>query len=229
MNGEYFSITVNQSTFIYNFANTNQGGGAIKFDGECIFISNSACYCGALSTDMSETSALLTVPFTITEQLVSSVLVEEQPVLIMLQLQSPTGHLGAKFVGHIGSDVMIERSNILRNHAADWGGTITVFGSSITVYYGTNVYDNTANIGHTISACSSQIYLPIVAVRRPDPTFFSCVAYDNDIRFSIPTFQELQSYQKVTLLVNDLLRDNDLFANPMVKVKGKLTVNSFSP
>ena len=76
-------------------------------------------------------------------------------------------------------------------------------------------------IGHTISACSSQIYLPIVAVRgqRPDPTFFSCVAYDNDIRFSLPTFQELQSYQNITLIVNDLLSDNDIFSNPTVNVR----------
>ena len=53
-------VSINQSTFLYNTASTVQGG-AIKFDGECInyiisesiFISNSARYCGALSTDTS--------------------------------------------------------------------------------------------------------------------------------------------------------------------------------
>ena len=102
----------------------------------------------------------------------------------------------------------VERSNLLQNHAADRGGAIAVFGSSVTIYYGTNVFDNTANVGQVISACSSQISLPIVAVRRSDPNFLSCTAYDNDIRFSIPTFQELHSYQNITSFVNDLLRHN---------------------
>ena len=71
---------------------------------------------------------------------------------------------GAIFLGKSGSDVTVERSNFLQNHAADQGGAIAVFGSSVTVYYGTNVFDNTANVGQVISACHSQISLLIVAV-----------------------------------------------------------------
>ena len=104
----------------------------------------------------------------------------------------------------------------MQNHAGDRGGAITVFGSSVTIYNGTSIYYNTANIGHTISACSSQTYFPIIMVQRPDPTFFSCVAYDDDIRFSAQSFQELQSYQNVTLLVNDTIRDNYIYSNPPV-------------
>ena len=302
--GNYFSVVVNQSTFIHNTASRNQfftasrnqgEGGAINFDGECtncnisesILISNYAHYCGALSVgilnfdganditvtdsafyynravdelssgggaacinDASVSITNCTFVGNIAAGLGGALLADNSEITItdtvfsnntaglsggaLITYAYPSNYTiisstfidnraeddgGALFIGHTGSNVIIEASNFLQNHAGDRGGAIAVFGSSVAVYYRTNVYDNTANIGYTISACSSQIYLSIVAVRQPDPTFFSCVAYNNDIHFSIPTFQELQSYQNVTLLVNRLLRDNDLFANPTVNVR----------
>ena len=67
--GDYYTVTVSQSTFIHNTASSNQeeytsrirrdlgGAGTINFDGTCInctisrsiFISNCAHYCGALN------------------------------------------------------------------------------------------------------------------------------------------------------------------------------------
>ena len=289
--GNYFSVIVNQTTFIYNTASRG-GGGAINFDGECtnciisesIFISNSAQYCGALSTGLLNFDEFSDISVTDTafyynravngnsigggaacinsaSSMVTNctfvgntaagyggaMLADNSEITITdtVFINNTAGYSGgalttyaypsnytiissifkdnragddggALFIGHTGSDVRVERSNFLQNHAADRGGAIAVLGSSVTIYYGTNIYYNTANIGHTISACSSQTYLPIVAVRRPDPTFFSCVAYDNDIHFSTLSFQELQSYQNVTLLVNDIIRDNYIFSNPPV-------------
>jgi predicted outer membrane repeat protein len=291
-----YSVIVNQTTFIYNNASRG-GGGAINFDGECasctisesIFISNSAKYCGALSTgllnfddEFSNISVVDTAFYynkavsgnsigggaacingassTITNCTFvgntaagygGAMLVEDSEITItdtvfsnntaglsggaLLTYAYPSDYTiissiftdngagddgGAMFIGRTGSDVVVERSNFLQNHAADRGAAIAMLGSSVTIYHGTNIYYNTANIGHTISACSSEIHLPIVAVRRPDPTFFSCVAYDNDVRFSTLSFQELRSYQNVTLLVNDIIRDNEIYRNPVVKLSG---------
>ena len=70
MIGDYYTVTVSQSTFIHNTASSNQeeytsrirrdlgGGGTINFDGTCInctiprsiFVSNCAHYCGALNS-----------------------------------------------------------------------------------------------------------------------------------------------------------------------------------
>ena len=289
MTGNYLSVIVNQSTFIYNTASRG-GGGAINFDGECtsctisesVFISNSAPYCGALSTGLFRefsnigiidtafyynravsgnsigggAACINSVSSTVTNCTFvgntaagygGAMLADNSEVTItntifinntagysggaLITYASPSNYTiiasifkdnragddgGALFIGHTGSDVTVERSNFLQNHAADRGGAIAVFGSSVTINYGTNIYYNTANIGHTISACSSQTHLPISAVRRPDPTFFSCVAYDDDIRFSTLSFQELQSYQNVTLIVNDIIRDHHFYSNPPV-------------
>ena len=202
------SSTVTNCTFVGNTA-AGYGGAMLADNSEItitdtVFINNTAGYSGG---------ALITYAYPSNYTIISSIFKDNQA--------GDDG--GALFIGHTGSDVTVERSNFLQNHAADRGGAIAVFGSSVTIYYGKNIYYNTANIGHTISACSSQTYLPIVAVRRPDPTFFSCVAYDNDIHFSTLSFQELQSYQNVTLLVNDIIRDNYIFSNPPV-----VTVSSTS-
>jgi predicted outer membrane repeat protein len=291
-----YSVIVNQATFIYN-TEIIGGGGAINFKGGCtsciisesIFISNSAQYCGALSTGLlnfGEFSNITIIDtafyynraisgnsigggavcinnasFTITNCTFvgntaagygGAMLADNSEITItdsvfsnnsaglsggaLITYAYPSNYTiisslftdngagddgGAMFIGRTGSDVVVERSNFLQNHAADRGGAIAVLGSSLTIYHGTNIYYNTANIGHTISACSSQLYLlKIDAVRRSDPTFFSCVAYDDDIRFSTLSFQELQSYQNVTLLVNDLIRDNEIYRNPVVNVSG---------
>ena len=89
----------------------------------------------------------------------------------------------------------------------------------MTVYHGINVYDNTADVGLFISACSSQISLslPTVALQQPDPNFLTCTTYNDDIRFNTSTFQS-HSYQNITILVNDLLRDNNIFSDPVVNV-----------
>ena len=286
--GNYFSVIVNQTTFIYNTANI--GGGAINFNGECtsctisesIFISNSAQYCGALSTglfgEFSNISVIDTAFYynrTVSGNSIGggavcinsassmvtnctfigntaagyggAILADDSEITItdtifinniagysggaLITYTYPSNYTiissifkdnragddgGALFIGHTGSDVTVERSTFLQNHAGDRGGAIAVFESSVTIYNGTSIYYNTANIGHTLSACSSQTYFPIVMVRRPDPTFFSCVAYDDDIRFSALSLQELQSYQNVTLLVNDIIRDNYIYSNPPV-------------
>jgi hypothetical protein len=44
---------------------------------------------------------------------------------------------GALFIGRTGSNVIVERSNFLQNHAADRGAAIAVFGSTMTIYHGT--------------------------------------------------------------------------------------------
>ncbi len=289
-----YSVIVNQATFIYNTESIG-GGGAINFNGGCtsciisesIFISNSAKYCGALSTglfgefsnisiigtafyynravsgnsigggaacinnasftvinctfvgntaagyggamlaDNSEITITDTVFSNNTAGLSGGALItyaypSNYTIISSLFIDNGAGDDGgAMFIGRLGSDVVVERSNFLQNHAADRGAAIAVLGSTMTIYHGTNIYYNTANVGHTISACSSQLYLlKIDAVRRSDPTFFSCVAYDDDIRFSTLSFQELQSYRNVTLLVNDLIRDNEIYRNPVVNVSG---------
>jgi predicted outer membrane repeat protein len=292
--GNYFSVIVNQATFIYNTARIGGGGGAINFNGECtscilsesIFISNSAQYCGAISTglfgELSNISIIDTAFYynravsgnsigggaaciASASSLVTNctfvgntaagyggaMLVDDSEITItdtvfsnntaglsggaLLTYAYPSDYTiisslftdngagddgGAMFIGRTGSDVIVERSNFLKNHAADRGGAIAVLGSSVTIYHGTNIYHNTANIGDTISACSSETHLPIVAVGQADPSFFSCIAYDNNIRFSTLSFQELQGYQNITLLVNDLIRDNEIYRNPVVNVSG---------
>ena len=259
MSDEYFSLSVTQSTFIYNAASRYHGGGAIKLDGECtnciisksIFISNSACYCGALDTDTSGGSndisiidsafyynradsisggaacindALASITnctfvgntaagyggavvsdnstLTVTDTVFSNntaglsggaLLTYAYPsnftISSSIFIDNRAGDDGgALFVGHAGSNVTVKGSNILWNHAADRGGAIAVFGSSVTIYHGTNVYNNTASLGKAISSCSSEISLPVEASQQADPNFLSCTAYNNDIRFSTPTF-----------------------------------------
>ena len=56
--------------------------------------------------------------------------------------------------------------------------------------------------------------------RQPDPNFLLCTAYDDEIRFNTPTFQELPSYHNITLLVNEIIRENDIFGNPMITISG---------
>ena len=195
------SATVTNCTFVGNTA-AGYGGAMLADDSEVtitdtVFINNSARYSGG---------ALITYAYPSNYTIISCIFKDNRA--------GDDG--GALFIGHAGSDVTVERSNFLQNAAADRGGAIAVFGSSVTINYGTNIYFNKANIGHTISACSSQIHLPISAVRRPDPTFFSCEAYNDDIRFSTLSFQELQSYQNVTLIVNNIIRDNYIYRNPPV-------------
>ena len=229
--GEFSNISVIDTIFYYNRAISGNsiGGGAACINNasatvtNCTFIGNTAAgYGGAILADDSEITitdtifinntagysggALITYAYPSNYTIISSIFKDNRA--------GDDG--GALFIGHTGSDVTVERSTFLQNHAGDRGGAIAVFGSSVTIYNGTSIYYNTANIGHTISACSSQTYFPIVMVRRPDPTFFSCVAYDDDIRFSAQSFQELQSYQNVTLLVNDIIRDNYIYSNPPV-------------
>ena len=93
-----------------------------------------------------------------------------------------------------------------------------MFGSSMTVYYGTNIYNNIANVAQVISACSSQITLPTVQSRRPDPRYLLCTVYDDEIRFNTPTIQDLPSYQDVIVPVNEIIRENDISSTrtPMV-------------
>ena len=226
LDDEVSDISVIDTAFYYNraFSVNSIGGGAACINSasstvtNCTFVGNTAAgYGGAMLADNSEVTitdtvfinnsagysggALITYAYPSNHTIVSSIFKDNRA--------GDDG--GALFIGHTGSDVTVERSNFLQNAAADRGGAIAVFGSSVTIYYGTNIYYNRANIGHTISACSSQIYLPIVTDRRPDPTFFSCVAYDDDISFSTLSFQELQSYQNVTLLVNDIIRDHHIY------------------
>ena len=231
---EFSNISVVDTAFYYNRAVSGNsiGGGAACINSasstvtNCTFVGNTAAgYGGAMLADNCEVTitdtvfinntagysggALITYAYPSNYTIISSILFKDNRA-------GDDG--GALFIGHTGSDVTVERSNFLQNHAADRGGAIAVLGStsSVTIYNGTNICYNTANIGHTISACSSQTYLPIVTVRRPDPTFPSCVAYDDDIHFSTLSFQELQSYQNVTLIVNDIIRDNYIYRNPPV-------------
>ena len=227
---EFSNISVIDTAFYYNRAVSGNGigGGAACINSasstliNCTFVGNTAAgYGGAMLADNSEIiitdtvfinnsagysgGALITYAYPSNYTIISSIFKDNRA--------GDDG--GALFIGHTGSEVTVERSNFLQNHAADQGGAIAVLGStsSVTIYNGTNIYYNTANIGHTISACSSQIHLPNVTVRRPDPTFPSCVAYDDDITLS---FQGLQSYQNVTLIVNDIIRDNHIYRNPPV-------------
>ena len=296
MNGDYFSVTVSHSTFIYNTANRNReefvtsrgqgGGGAINFDGTCtncsisrsIFISNSAHYCGALSSGsmsggsndiniidsafyynrainelsvggaacINDASVSITNSTFVGNSAVGyggAVVLDNSTITItdtvfssntaglsggaLITYAYPSNYTissstfidnragndgGALFIGRSRSDVIVESSNVLRNHAANQGGAIAVFGSSVTVYYGTNIYDNTAYVGQVISACSSQISLPLVTSQRPDPNFSLCTAYDDEIRFNTPTFPELPSYHNISLLVNEIIRENTFLA-----------------
>jgi hypothetical protein len=235
--GEFSNISIIDTAFYYNRAVSGNsiGGGAACINSasstitNCTFVGNTAAgYGGAMLADNSEIIITDTVFSNNTAGLSGGALItyaypSNYTIISSLFTDNRAGDDGgAMFIGRTGSNVIVERSNFLQNHAADRGAAIAALGSSVTIYHGTNIYHNTANIGHTISACSSEIHLPIVAVRRPDPTFFSCVAYDNDIRFSTVTlsFQELQSYQNITLLVNDLIRDNDIYRNPVVNGSG---------
>ena len=230
---EFSNISVIDTAFYYNRAVSGNsiGGGAACINSasstvtNCTFVGNAAAgYGGAMLADNSEVTITDTVFINNTAGYSGGALItyaypSNYTIISSIFKDNRAGDDGgALFIGHTGSDVTVERSNFLQNYAADRGGAIAVFGSSVTINYGTNIYYNTANIGHTISACSSQTHLPIVMVRQPDPTFFSCVAYDDDIRFSTLSFQELQSYQNVTLIVNDIIRDNliYIYSNPPV-------------
>ena len=230
-------IRVIGSTFYYNRAisEISIGGGAACINNaqvlisNCIFVGNIAVGDGgAMVSDGSTVTvtdtvfsnntagrsggAMITYAYSSNYTIVSSTFIDNRA--------GDDG--GALFIGRIGSNVIVERSNFLWNHAADRGGAIVVLGSSMIVYdNGTNIYDNTAFVGEVVSACSSQVSLPVIAIQQPDPNFLLCTAYDDDIRFSTPTFKELQSYQNITLLVNELFRDNGIVipgSNPMVNV-----------
>ena len=228
---EFSNISIIDTAFYYNRAVSGNsiGGGAACINSvsstvtNCTFVGNTAAgYGGAMLADNSEVTITDTVFINNTAGYSGGAVItyaypSNYTIITSIFKDNRAGDDGgALFIGHTGSDVMVERSNFLQNAAADRGGAIAVFGSSVTIYHGTNIYYNKANIGHTISACSSQTYLPISAVRRPDPTFFSCAAYDDDIRFSTLSFQELQSYQNVTLIVNNIIRDNYIYSNPPV-------------
>lgn len=63
---------------------------------------------------------------------------------------------GAVFIGCAGSILRVELSTFNNNHATDRGGVITIYGSTMAVIT-TNVYNNMANLGNSMCACSSNV------------------------------------------------------------------------
>ena len=96
---------------------------------------------------------------------------------------------GAAFIGQMGSFWMVERSLFTDNDASDRGGAVAIFGSTMTMI-STNVNNNIAGLGKSISACSSEVETAI-SHGQTDPVHSSCLNYDSNVNsHSIPIIQE---------------------------------------
>ena len=90
---------------------------------------------------------------------------------------SAGGDGGVLFVGHAASAVTFSNSNFSNNDATNRGGVISLAGSSLHINE-TNIYNNTANVGETISACSSAVTIYDDVSSNMDPNAPTCTLYD---------------------------------------------------
>lgn len=94
---------------------------------------------------------------------------------------------GVMFVGRRGSVAEISTSILNSNGATDRGGAIAIARSTVMIRE-TNIYNNTAELGEVISACSSNITISSDdgLIARSDPNYPFCVLYDGNVdRYNI--------------------------------------------
>ena len=72
---------------------------------------------------------------------------------------------------------MFRNSNFSNNDATDRGGVISLVGSSLHINE-TNMYNNTASEGETVSACSSAVSIHDDVSSNVDPNAPTCTLYD---------------------------------------------------
>ena len=95
---------------------------------------------------------------------------------------------GVMYLGRKGSQVNISRSMIGFNNATR-GGFATVHGSSLEIT-AINIFNNTAETGEVISACSSDISVSDQLITATDPIHSVCTFYSgniNEIDFEVTT------------------------------------------
>ena len=98
---------------------------------------------------------------------------------------------GVWFIGRAGSVVTFSNSNFSYNDATDRGGVISLVGSSLLINE-TNMYNNTAGVGETISACSSVVTVYDHVSSNLDPNDPTCTLYDIHIdAYDITSFDEI--------------------------------------
>ena len=158
------NLSISNSNFIQNFA---MGvGGALTSDNssvtitKSVFRDNMAVYSGgALST------YVLSSDYIITE---SSFIGNHAG-----------GDGGAILIGRRESHLRVEDSTFSDNRANERGGAIAIFGSTM-IMIATNVYDNEAALGKSISSCSSEVATSLLQGQR-DHRYSFCTNYDSSV------------------------------------------------
>ena len=109
----------------------------------------------------------------------------EVPLYIITQSSFIGNHAGgdggAILVGRSESHLRVEDSTFSNNQATERGGAIAIFGSRM-IMITTNIYDNEAAFGKSISACSSDVATSIsLAQGQRDHRYSPCTNYDSSV------------------------------------------------
>ena len=157
------NLSISNSNFIQNFA--TGVGGALTSDNssvtitKSVFRNNVAVYSGgALSTYVLSSDYIITRSSFIGNR--------------------AGGDGGAILVGRHESHLRVEDSTFSNNQATERGGAIAIFGSRM-IMITTNIYDNEAAFGKSISACSSEVATSISLAQGQRDSF--CTNYDSSI------------------------------------------------
>ncbi len=109
------------------------------------------------------------------------------------------------FIGRVNSRVNISECVFSFNDASGRGGVAALIGSSLFLIK-TNIFNNTAEYGDTISACNSVVMVMEDALfTSPDPVYSFCTLYDGHIvhyHISPPVDPELTPSPSTTQQMN---------------------------
>ena len=188
---QHYNIKFENSMFVNNLATTNSGGvlcirnGSISVD-NCTFSHNRAAgNAGVFAVDDSTVTIHSSTFDNNTAGANGGVVaIEYFRTALFISHTSFTNNQGAKqggvmYVGRKGSQVKISRSTIDFNNASR-GGFATILGSSLEITT-TNIFNNTAESGKVISACTSDITVSDQLLTSTDPTYSVCTLFNGDI------------------------------------------------
>ena len=178
------SVSIDNSSFV---ANTAIGdAGALQVEASNVTISNSIFSNNSAQRDGG---ALFTLAHPSNYTITDSVLTHNKA--------GDDG--GAVFVGRKDSHLKIERSSFVDNLASDRGGAIALFGSTLNIKQ-SNIFNNLAHFGKSLSACNS--FITAFIPGQGDPSFPTCTIYDDNLApSSAPAFRD-GSYSNVIWLNN---------------------------
>ena len=160
------NINITKSTFVQNIAIGN--GGALLLDESNLHISSILFKNNRAGQDGG---ALATYIYPSTYTIIQSTFTDNHA--------ADDG--GAVFIGCAESILRVELSTFSNNHAIDRGGAITLYGGRVDMIT-TNVYNNVADLGISMCTCSSEVNTSFSAGQR-DITQPECTNYDTNINY----------------------------------------------